>query len=73
LTEAVNWCKTHGLEFDAVNKQLDEVNNPPGFKVSRKLFADIYIDDSASIFDDSQKRLHVIHQKLRIVSALRDV
>lgn len=43
LEEAVQYCKTNGVEFYAVNKnypeeQLDE-------KTSRKLNADIFIDD----------------------------
>lgn len=42
LNEAVEWCKMNGLEFDAINE------NPPiiPFK-SRKVVADIYIDDRA--------------------------
>lgn len=44
LTKAVNWCKLHGLEFDAVNDNLPDMiekygNNP------RKVFADCYLDD----------------------------
>lgn len=44
LDEAVAWCWTKGLEFDAVNDNLQCVkdrfgNNP------RKVFANYYIDD----------------------------
>lgn len=44
LNRAVEWCAMHGLDFDAVNDNLDVLkeaygNNP------RKVFADIYIDD----------------------------
>lgn len=44
LKRAVEWCAMHGLNFDAVNDNLDVLkeaygNNP------RKVFADIYIDD----------------------------
>ncbi|OYO76087.1 hypothetical protein C8E03_108132 [Lachnotalea glycerini] len=47
LTEAVEWCKEQGLEFDAVNENLPELialfgGNP------RKICADIYIDDKNS-------------------------
>ena len=42
LKEAVEWCKMNGLEFDAVNKNPPEVP----FK-SRKVVADMYIDDRA--------------------------
>jgi hydroxymethylpyrimidine pyrophosphatase-like HAD family hydrolase len=43
LDEAVEFCKEHGIEFYAVNKnypeeELDET-------ISRKIYADIYIDD----------------------------
>ncbi len=43
LDEAVEFCKEHGVEFYAVNKnypeeELDET-------ISRKIYADIYIDD----------------------------
>jgi len=51
LTEAVEFCKSLGLEFDAVNKQLDEIDDPM-LKVGRKIFADIYIDDRSVIFND---------------------
>ena len=42
LKEAVVWCANNGLEFDAINE------NPPHipFK-SRKVVADMYIDDRA--------------------------
>lgn len=44
LDEAVEWCRSHGLTFDAVNDNLAEVkarygNNP------RKVYADYYLDD----------------------------
>ncbi len=44
LAQAVKWCKNKGLEFDAINKNL-----PKSIKMydgdTRKVFADIYIDD----------------------------
>lgn len=42
LKEAVVWCKMNGLEFDAINENPSEVP----FK-SRKVVADMYIDDRA--------------------------
>ena len=42
LREAVEWCKMNGLEFDATNENPPEVP----FK-SRKVVADMYIDDRA--------------------------
>ena len=42
LKEAVEWCKMNGLEFDAINE------NPPEVPFeSRKVVADMYIDDRA--------------------------
>ena len=56
LTEAVEWCKKFGLEFDAINQQLEEIDDPM-LKVSRKIFADIYIDDRAVIFNDKTESI----------------
>lgn len=44
LKEAVEWCKSYGLEFDAVNENLPEMVERWGGE-SRKIFADVYIDD----------------------------
>lgn len=48
LQEAVEWCREHGLLFDAVNDNLPEVVEKWGSN-SRKITADIYIDDKAEI------------------------
>lgn len=42
LMEAIQFCKQNGLEFDSVNTNLPEIDF-----VSRKIVADIYIDDLA--------------------------
>ena len=42
LKEALEWCANNGLEFDAINENPPEVP----FK-SRKVVADMYIDDRA--------------------------
>ena len=42
LREAVIWCANNGLEFDAINE------NPPEVPFnSRKVVADMYVDDRA--------------------------
>lgn len=46
LKEAVAWCKTLGLEFDAVNENIPEIIEHWGGD-GRKVFADVYIDDKA--------------------------
>lgn len=44
LKEAIDWCKEQGIEFDAINDNLqdriDKYNNN-----CRKVYADLYIDD----------------------------
>lgn len=46
LDEAVAWCKTLGLEFDAVNANVPEIVEKFGGD-TRKVYADEYIDDKA--------------------------
>lgn len=43
LTEATEWCKSQGLEFDYINE------NPrsPWGDTKRKIYADLYIDDKS--------------------------
>ena len=44
LDAAVAWCEEHGLKFDAVNTNIPEVKELFGGD-TRKVFADIYLDD----------------------------
>ena len=46
LEDALNFCKEHGLEFDAVNAHLPEDIEKWGGD-TRKLWADAYVDDKA--------------------------
>lgn len=46
LKEAVAWCQQFQLHFDAVNENAKEVIEKFGTD-SRKIFADVYIDDKA--------------------------
>lgn len=48
LEEAVEWCQKQGLIFDAVNDNLPRVVEYFGTN-SRKVFANIYIDDRAAM------------------------
>ena len=58
LLNAIYWCDEHGLQFDAVNDNIDELkeqyhNNP------RKVFANWYIDDhNAERFQDFPKEIY---------------
>lgn len=47
LMNAINWCKEHGLEFDAVNDNVPEAVDMFGGDNSRKVFADYYYDDKS--------------------------
>ena len=51
LTEAVDWCRNRGLIFDAVNENLPNQNKLSGY--SPKVMADIYIDDRALEFSET--------------------
>lgn len=45
LTEAVEWCRERGLEFDTINSNLPDQKKLSG--PSPKIMADIYLDDKA--------------------------
>jgi len=51
LTEAIEWCKEKGLEFDSVNENLPNQKKLSGY--SPKIMADVYIDDKALEFNNS--------------------
>lgn len=58
LTEAVEWCRSKGLEFDAINENLPDQQKLSGY--SPKIMADYYIDDKALQFGDEASRLNSI-------------
>ncbi len=45
LDEAVEWCRKRGVEFYAVNKDFPEEKTDKYHGYSRKIKADIFIDD----------------------------
>ena len=54
LKNAVKWCKEQGLTFDEVNRNIKErIRAYKGD--SRKISADVYIDDRAAAFSFGQK------------------
>lgn len=59
LEEAVEWCRTQGLVFDAVNDNLQEVIELYGNN-SRKISADWYIDDKCIVPGEINKLKHSI-------------
>lgn len=46
LYDAVNWCSERGIEFYAVNREYPEETTTNNDYFSRKIKADIFIDDS---------------------------
>lgn len=61
LTKAVDWCKAHGLEFDAINTNLPEVQKVFGGD-TRKIFADVYIDDKNVLLREvNRDGIRVLH------------
>lgn len=49
LKSAVKYCKNYGLEFDAINDNVQENKDRWGNN-TRKVFADYYIDDKNMYF-----------------------
>lgn len=45
LDEAVEWCKNHGVEFYAINRDYPEEERDKNNHYSRKLKVDCWIDD----------------------------
>ena len=64
LTEAVEWCKERGLEFDTVNENLPNQKKLSGY--SPKVMADIYIDDRALEFNETDS----MHRTLNYLETL---
>lgn len=55
LQEALSWCADHQLDFDAVNENLPEMVRRFGGD-SRKVYADVYIDDRAVLPEMYERR-----------------
>lgn len=69
LTEAIDWCKEKGLEFDQVNKNLPEKEATKLSGYSPKIIADYYIDDKALSFGD----LHSIENSMNILYKIEKI
>ena len=54
LSQAVEWCKDHGIEFDAVNENLPEIVEKFGGDC-RKVYADVYLDDKAMKPEEAER------------------
>ena len=58
LTEAIEWCKEKGLEFNSINQNLSTQKKLSGY--SPKIMADIYIDDKAISFNSIDDQIKTI-------------
>ena len=64
LDEAVQWCKERGVEFYAVNKDFPEEDETKNKHFSRKIKADLFIDDcNIGGLPDWGTIYHMIHEK----------
>jgi len=59
LTEAIEWCKEKGLEFDAINQNLPDQKKLSGY--SPKIMADYYIDDKALEFGTIESKINTLN------------
>lgn len=73
LRDAIEWCKARGLEFYAVNKDFPEEKVELNEHFSRKIKADIFIDDRqvGGLLDWGQI-YRMIHEKLTIRQFVRE-
>ena len=53
LQAAIDMCREHGLEFDAVNDNPFSMYTHLG--ATRKIYADLYIDDKSALPNDLPK------------------
>ena len=58
LAEAIEWCQSKGLEFDAINQNLPDQKKLSGY--SPKIMADYYIDDKVLSFSDSKTQSNTL-------------
>jgi hypothetical protein len=56
LSEAIQWCKSKGLEFDSINKNLPETEAKKVSGYSPKIMADYYIDDKVLEFGTEEAK-----------------
>lgn len=67
LTEAVEFCRENGLEFDTVNDNIPEIKEFYGVNV-RKITADYYIDDKSLWSKDLREKMEIARAKRENVS-----
>lgn len=64
LDDAVEYCRKYGLEFDAINDNIQENKDRWGNN-TRKVFADFYIDDRNLLWDGDKLMIAISHPALK--------
>lgn len=59
LKAAIEWCEDHDLHFTTVNENIPEVIELTGGLDTRKVYADVYIDDRNKFVDGSMVDSHM--------------
>ena len=73
LDEAVAWCRARGVEFWAVNRDYPEELQKNNNHYSRKLKADVFIDDrNIGGLPDWGQIYHMIHDRISYRRLLTD-
>lgn len=73
LEDAINWCKERGVEFYAVNKDYPEEKKENNKNYSRKIKADIFIDDrNIGGMLDWGTIYHILHDKKSLTEIMRE-
>jgi len=65
LADAVEWCRQQGIEFDYVNENVPELIERHGD--SRKIAADIYIDDKNVLVSEIMKEMVENNNKAEMI------
>lgn len=73
LEEAIDWCRERGVEFYAVNKDYPEEKAEWNNHFSRKIKADIFIDDrNIGGLPDWGQIYHMIHDGTTFTDLIRE-
>ena len=74
LDEAVEWCRQRGIEFYAINKDYPEEEKEYNKHYSRKLKADLFIDDrNIGGLPDWGTIYRIIHEKKTYEDILSEI
>lgn len=73
LEDAINWCRERGVEFYAVNKDYPEEKVEYNNHFSRKIKADLFIDDrNLGGLPGWGQIYHMIHDHLSYADIMRE-